>query len=67
MAGCQNSEDETLPCTNSTAGPVRPLTDSTATASRSVGIRSATMPGSSLFVTPRPAKTEIARMLTARD
>ena len=40
MAGCQNREDDTLPCTNSTAGPVRPATDSNATVSRLVGIRS---------------------------
>jgi hypothetical protein len=47
MAGCQNGEDDTLPCTNSTAGPVRPAADSTLTVSRLVFARSAVMPGSS--------------------
>src|SRR6185312_1380579 len=52
MVGCQNSEDDTLPCTNSTAGPARPVTDSTATVSRSVGTRSAVTPGSSVLIKP---------------
>ena len=52
MVGCQNSEDDTLPCTNSTAGPVRPVTDSTATVSRLVGTRSSVMPGSSVSIAP---------------
>ena len=52
MTGCQNSEDDTLPCTNSTAWPLRPVTDSTATVSRSVGTRSAVTPGSSVFIRP---------------
>jgi hypothetical protein len=46
--GCQNSEDDTLPCTNSTGGPVRPGTDSTLTVSRLVGTRSAPIPGNSV-------------------
>ena len=52
MTGCQNSEDDTLPCTNSTAWQARPVTDSTATVSRPVGTRSAVTPGSSVFIKP---------------
>ena len=52
MVGCQNSEDDTLPCTNSTAGPVRPVIDSIATVSRLVGTRSSVMPGSSVSIAP---------------
>ena len=50
VVGYQNSEDDTLPCTNSTAGPVRPATDSTPVASRPVGTRWALIPGSSVSV-----------------
>src|ERR1017187_7178952 len=50
MAGCQNSAEDTLPCTNSTATPLRPATDSTLTVRRLVGTRSAVMPGSSLSI-----------------
>ena len=54
IIGCQNSEDDTLPCTNSTAGlsVVRPATESTLTVRRLVGIRSAEMPGSSVSMGP---------------
>jgi hypothetical protein len=48
-----------LPCTNSTVGPVRPATDSTATVSRLVGIRSAVMPGSSVFIAPPKGRAAI--------
>jgi hypothetical protein len=56
MAGCQNSEDDTLPCTNSTGRPVRPATESTATASRLVGTRSAVTPGSNVCIFPPPGR-----------
>ena len=52
IIGCQNSEDDTLPCTNSTGGPVRPATESTLTVRRLVGTRSAVMPGSSVSMGP---------------
>jgi len=53
MVGCQNSDDDTLPCTNRTGWPVRPVTESTAMVSRLVRTRSALMPGSSVSVVPR--------------
>jgi len=48
MACCQNNEDDTFPCTNSTAAPVRSGTDSTVVVSRSVGTWAAAMPGSNV-------------------
>ena len=60
MVGCQNSEEETLPCTNNTAGPGRSATDSTATVSRLVGIRSAVMPDSSVSIVPPRAHAAAA-------
>ena len=48
IIGCQNSEDDTLPCTKSTAGPVRPGTESTLAVRRLVAIRSALIPGSNV-------------------
>src|ERR1700744_4465088 len=50
IVGCQNSEDDTLPCTNSTGEPVRPVASSTAQVRRSVGTRRAVMPGSSVSI-----------------
>src|ERR1700753_3765841 len=52
MFGCQNSEDDTLPCTNSTGCPVRPVTESTAVVSRLAGTRSAVMPGNHVCIVP---------------
>src|SRR5271165_3800100 len=69
IVGCQNSEDDTFPCTNSTGvlsgvRPVlRPATESTLTVRRLVGIRSAVMPGSSVSMGP-PAGFGSARLLT---
>ena len=48
IIGCQNSEDDTLPCTKSTAGPVRSGMESRLTVRRLVGIRSALIPGSNV-------------------
>ena len=48
IIGCQNSEDDTLPCTKSTAGPVRSGMDSTLTVRRLVGTRSALIPGNNV-------------------
>jgi hypothetical protein len=39
-----------MPCTNSTAGPLRLVTDNTLTVSRLVASRSALMPGSSVSI-----------------
>jgi hypothetical protein len=52
MVGCQNREDDTLPCTKSTGWPVRPATESTAVFSLLVGTRSAVIPGSNVCMIP---------------